>query len=109
MCYSGSDVYAVFSVDGTQGTPSQDFRRVSSDNDQRWTRSYGQGGGAKVSVVARIDAATGGLKDAAYLSAVLNSGRSNTLNVTDISVNSAGNLVVESKIAFALVVQMALG
>ncbi|NET38508.1 MAG: hypothetical protein F6K19_42030 [Cyanothece sp. SIO1E1] len=100
MFYSGTDLYAVFSVDGTQGSPGQDFRRASNDNSQRWTTSYGQGGGAKVSVVARLDAATGELQDAAYLSAVLNSGRSNTLIVDGLSVNDNGNLVVQANIAF---------
>ncbi|MEM1169130.1 MAG: DUF4347 domain-containing protein [Cyanobacteria bacterium P01_H01_bin.35] len=96
LFWDGDDLYAVFSTDGTQGSPSQDFRRAASDATQSWLRSYGQGGGAKVSVVARIDELTGEMTDAAFFSAVLNSGNSNTLTVTDLSINSDDNLVVEA-------------
>ena len=100
LFYSGKELYAVFSVDGTQGTPSQDFRRASSDNSQQWTRSYGQGGGAKVSVIAKLDTATGKMQQAAYLSAVLSSGKTNSLMVDGLSVNQTGNLVVEANAFF---------
>ena len=100
LFWDGDDLYAVFSTDGTQGSPSQDFRRAASDATQSWLRSYGQGGTRKVSVVARIDEVTGEMTDAAFLSAVLNSGDSNTLTVTDLSINSDNNLVVEADAFF---------
>ena len=100
LFWDGDDLYAVFTTDGTQGSSSQDFRRAASDATQSWLRSYGQGGGAKVSVVARIDELTGEMTDAAFLSAVLNSGNSNTLTVTDLSINSNDNLVVEADAFF---------
>ncbi|MGD1804093.1 DUF4347 domain-containing protein [Dapis sp. BLCC M126] len=100
LFWDGDDLYAVFSTDGTQGSPSEDFRRAASDATQSWLRSYGQGGGAKVSVVARIDELTGEMTDAAFFSAVLNSGNSNTLTVTDLSINSDNNLVVEANAFF---------
>ena len=96
LFWDGDDLYAVFSTDGTQGSSSQDFRRAASDAKQSWLRSYGQGGGRKISVVARIDELTGEMTDAAFFSAVLNSGKSNTLTVTDLSINSDNNLVVEA-------------
>ncbi|NEQ37427.1 MAG: DUF4347 domain-containing protein [Okeania sp. SIO3I5] len=100
LFWDGDDLYAVFSTDGTQGSASEDFRRAASDATQSWLRSYGQGGGRKVSVVARIDEVTGEMTDAAFLSAVLNSGNSNTLTVTDLSINSNNNLVVEADAFF---------
>jgi hypothetical protein len=99
--WSGSDLYAIFSVDGTQGTPDQDFRRASADAQQAWLRSYGSGGGAKVAVIGRLDPNTGELLDAAYLSAILSNGTSNTLVIEDISVKSNGNLVIQAQSYFA--------
>lgn len=101
LFWDGSNLYGVFSTDGTQGTPSEDWRRASGDATQNWLRSYGAGGGAKISVLGRIDPATGDLVDAAYLSAVLSSGNSNTLTVTDITSNDAGNLVVSAESFFS--------
>lgn len=101
LFWDGNSLYGVFSVDGTQGSSSQDFRRASSDATQQWLRSYGQGGGSKVAVLARIDPKTGNMVDAAYLSAVLSSGKSNSLAVTGISTNSKGNLVVKAQSYFS--------
>lgn len=101
LFWSGSQLYAVFSVDGTQGTPAEDFRRVSGNATQSWLRSYGTGGGAKVAVLTRLDPATGTLTDAVYLSSILSSGKSNSLAVTGLSLNAAGNLVVKADSYFA--------
>ncbi len=101
LFWSGSDLYAVFSIDGAQGSVSEDFRRASGDATQSWLRSYGSGGGAKISVVARIDIATGELLDAAHLSALLSSGKSNSLVIEDISTNGDGNLVIQAQSYFA--------
>nr|RNJ65806.1 MAG: hypothetical protein EDM05_29155 [Leptolyngbya sp. IPPAS B-1204] len=101
LFWSGSQLYAVFSVDGTQGTPAEDFRRVSGDATQSWLRSYGAGGGAKVAVLTRINPATGELTDAVYLSSILSSGKSNSLEVKGLSLNAAGNLVVTADSYFA--------
>ena len=99
------DLYAVFSVDGTQGTSAQDFRRATTDAKQYWLRSYGQGGGAKVSVLARIDiddlTNPGEMTDAVYLTALLSNGESNTLKVTDISLKPDDNLIVKADSYFS--------
>jgi len=100
IAWDGTSLYGVFTVDGTQGTPAEDFRRAAATAEQAWLRSYGQGGGAKVSVLARIDATTGELLDAAYLSAVLGNGNSNTLTVEDINVNATGHLVISAQSFF---------
>ncbi|MBD0334048.1 MAG: DUF4114 domain-containing protein [Cyanobacteria bacterium Co-bin13] len=101
LAWSGTDLYGIFSVDGTQGTAAQDFRRASANAEQPWLRSYGQGGGPKVAVLGRIDLATGQLLDAVYLSAVLSNGNSNSLSITGLAVNSSGNLVVSAQSFFA--------
>lgn len=97
----GQSLYAVFTVDGTQGSISEDFRRAAIDAEQAWLRSYGSGGGAKVSVLGRIDPTDGELLDAAYLSAILSSGNSNTLVVENLATNSDGNLVVNAQSYFS--------
>jgi hypothetical protein len=101
LFWDGSNLYGVFSVDGTQGTASQDFRRASGGDTQSWLRSYGQGGGAKVAVLGKIDPRTGELVGAAYLSSRLSNGNSNSLAVTGLSVNSKGNLVVKANSWYA--------
>ncbi|NJR64568.1 MAG: calcium-binding protein [Leptolyngbyaceae cyanobacterium CRU_2_3] len=101
LFWSGQSFYAVFSVDGTQGTPDQDFRRVSSGATQSWLRSYGAGGGPKVSVLARLNLSTGDMTEAVYLSAVLSSGKSNSLAIAHLSTNRAGNLVINAQSYYA--------
>lgn len=97
---SGKDLYAVFSVDGTQGEPEDDFRRGSSDAVTPWLQSYGKGGGAKVAVIARFNPKNGTLLDAAYISAVLKDGKSNTLRIDNVRMNESGNLLVETAARF---------
>lgn len=101
LFWDGTNLYGVFSIDGTQGSSSEDFRRATIGATQNWLKSYGSGGGAKVSVLARINPATGEMTEAAYLSALLSSGNSNTLTVTDISTNASGNLVVQARSFFS--------
>ena len=101
LVWTGAALYAVFTIDGTQGSPSEDFRRKSQDATTAWLRSYGQGGGAKASVIGQIDPTTGELSAAAYLTAILSSGNSNTLSVQDIGANSDGNLVVQAESFFS--------
>lgn len=95
------NVYTFFSVDGTQGTPGQDFRRASTAAEQAWLRSYGQGGGPSVSVIGQINPTTGELISAAYLSAVLSNGNSNTLSITGLDVRPNGNLLITARSFFA--------
>lgn len=96
LFWDGTHLYGVFSVDGTQGTPSEDFRRVANTATQAWLRSYGQGGGAKIGVLARINPATGEMTTAAHLSARLGNGNSNSLVIKDMFINSNNNLVVRA-------------
>lgn len=90
-------LYASFTSTGSQGTPDQDFREFATDG---WLRSYGPGGGAKVSILARIDPATGDVLDATFISAILSSGNSNTLSVTNLGLDG-DNVVVSASSFFS--------
>ncbi|WP_071515599.1 hypothetical protein [Geitlerinema sp. PCC 9228] len=94
----GDNLYAVFSTDGTQGSTNEDFREFATDG---WLTSYGQGGGAKVAIIAKIDPNTGIPTDATFLYAKLSNGNSNTMTVTDLSLNSNGNVVVQAASYFS--------
>lgn len=96
LFWSGKNLYGIFSVDGTQGNPDQDFRQAAADADQAWLRSYGQGGGAKISVIAKINPATGRMTDAAHLSSILSNGNSNSLAIANLKVNASGKLIVKA-------------
>lgn len=93
----GSTLYGVFSSTGTQGTSSQDFRRFAGSG---WLTSYGSGGGAKIAVLARINPATGNISNATFLSALLTSGKSNSIAVKGLSLKN-GNLVVNADSYFS--------
>lgn len=92
LIWNGSGVlYGVFSSTGTQ--TGSDFRRYSTG---RWLPSYGSGGGAKISVIARIDPINGNVNYASFLSARKPSdGKSNTLVATGLSWNGT-NLTVQA-------------
>ena len=99
LLWTGSGLYGVFSVDGTQ-TDGQDFRRATGDAKQAWLKSFGSGQG-KIAVLGQIDLSTGALLNAAHLSAVNSDGRTNSLFVTDAAVNAAGNIVVQAQSFFS--------
>jgi hypothetical protein len=93
----GSVLYGVFSSTGTQGTSSQDFRRFAGSG---WLTGYGAGGGAKIAVLTRINPATGTISNATFLSALLTSGKSNSISVKGLSLRGS-NLVVNAESAFS--------
>jgi hypothetical protein len=78
----GQTLYAVFSATGTQGDPAQDYRRFTK---QGWLPTYGSGGGAKVAVLAKLNPANGRPLQGSFLTAVLGSGKTNSLEVTGLS------------------------
>lgn len=83
-------LYAAFSVTGTQGASSTDFRRFATNS---WLRSYtdgspGGGGGAKAAIVARLNPTTGDVLEATFITALLSSGRTNSLTVTDLELSN---------------------
>ncbi|MGY6562701.1 MAG: hypothetical protein ACXITV_11400 [Luteibaculaceae bacterium] len=90
--------YAVFSATGTQGTPAQDFRRFAT---QGWLTSYGQGGGAKVAILAKINPENGDVDNATFLTARLQNGNSNSMQVTGLAFDEAKNLQVSANSWFS--------
>lgn len=88
----GSMLYGVFGANGTQGTSNQDFRRFAASG---WLTSYGQGGGRKIAILARINPATGTIANATYLSGQLSSGDSNSVTATGLSWTGS-SLVVKA-------------
>ncbi|MDJ0713797.1 MAG: hypothetical protein QNJ54_06215, partial [Prochloraceae cyanobacterium] len=95
----GSQLYAAFTVDGG-GSGLESLARNG------WLSSYGRGGGPKVTVVAKLDPNTGGQGTAiapsgtgTFVSAILNSGRTNTATPTGLSFSN-NNLVLETRSAF---------
>lgn len=101
LFWDGNALYGFFSVDGTQGTPSEDFRRAADGATQAWLRSYGQGGGPKVSVIARIDVTTGKMARSAYLSSVLSNGDSNSLLIKGATLSEDRTVILEADSWFA--------
>ncbi|MEO1592072.1 MAG: DUF4114 domain-containing protein [Cyanobacteria bacterium J06632_22] len=94
LAWTGTQLYAVFTVDGGDGDLNQDFRRNAGSAETSWLRSYGSGGGPKVSVLGIINPDTGELGQTAFLTAILSNGNTNSLLVTNITTNATGNLVV---------------
>jgi RTX calcium-binding nonapeptide repeat (4 copies) len=94
---TSDSLYATFTSTGSQGTSDQDFREFATNG---WLPSYGAGGGAKVSILARIDPATGDVLDATFISAILSSGNSNTLSVTGLDLNG-DNVIVSASSFFS--------
>lgn len=83
LLWDGGDImYGVFSATGTQGSPENDYRRFTRNG---WLTSYGQGGGAKVAVIAAMNPETGDITHGTYLYARLNNGNTNSLEVKEMS------------------------
>ena len=96
----GSDgLYAAFTTDGTQGSAEEDFRRFTDDG---WLSSYGQGGGAKATVLLRIDPSTGFAiaGNGTFVSAVLSNGNTNSLIPTNLAF-AGDNIVLEADSYFS--------
>ena len=80
-------LYAVFTSTGTQGDANADYRRFCSNG---WLTSYGQGGGAKVVVLAQIDPNNGDPLSGTFVTAQLSNGNANTVQATGLSLVSNG-------------------
>ncbi len=86
LVWDGSDrLYAAFTVNGTRGTASQDFRRFATNG---WLSSYGAGGGPSVTVLAQIAPTTGDVQQATFISAIQSNGASNSLILTELTLGT---------------------
>lgn len=79
-------LYAFFTVDG--GSNSFNFGTGSG-----WLTGYGSGGGAKVSVLSRIDTTNGGATDGTFIRAELSSGNTNTLEITNMVYDAVNDQI----------------
>ena len=98
--WNGTDngLYLTFSATGTQGSSSEDFRRFAQNG---WLDSYTDGspnggGGAKVSIIARVNPADGEVQEATFVTAMLSSNRTNSLLVTGLTLENENILKVEA-------------
>ncbi len=98
LFWSGTELYGVFSATGTQA--GDNYTRFTTSG---WLTSYGQGGGAKVSIILKINTTTGAalLNNGTYIKALLSNGNANTLVVNDIYLNGDNNLVVRADSYFS--------
>ena len=90
-------LYALFTTDGTQGEPNQDFRRYTQKG---WLSSYGSGGGPKVTVIVELNQSTGEGIQGTFLRAQLSSGKTNTLVASAISMDLSGQVTVDANSYF---------
>lgn len=98
--WNGSDsgLYLIFSATGTQGSSDQDFRRFTVNG---WLSSYtdgspGGGGGPKVSIVAKANGGDGSIESATFVTAVLSSGKTNSLTVDQLTP-SAESITIQAR------------
>jgi hypothetical protein len=84
-------LYLVFTIDGTQGSIEEDFRGYTTNG---WITSYGQGGGAKVSVLLRVDRYNGTVMTGTYLKSQLSQGgNTNSLLVQNLYWDARESIV----------------
>ncbi len=92
LVWDGSEnLYAVFSVTGTQGPMDADFRRFTTNG---WIANYGQGGGAKAAVILRINQKHGEPESGTFLMGKTNDGKTNSFEVKNISLLNSGNVLI---------------
>lgn len=82
LATDGTDLYGVFTVDG--GTYDTPFFTDYTANG--WISSYGSGGGAKVTVILKLDPEDGAPVAGTFVIAKLSNGNTNSLLGTDLRV-----------------------
>lgn len=95
LLFDQGRLYAAFSIDGADNPADADLRRFTGNG---WIDSYGSGGSARVSVILRLDPATGNAwaqdnqYQGSYVLARLSNGNTNGLTVQSMALDAAGNL-----------------
>lgn len=100
LFWSGTNLFAIFSIDGTQGSLEQSYARFTSTG---WQTNYGQGGGSRIAVIIKINETNGsGIIDSGtFVKSQLTNGNTNTLAIKDIFLASNNNLVVRADSFFS--------
>ncbi|GAB4516064.1 MAG: hypothetical protein OHK0046_20640 [Anaerolineae bacterium] len=96
LLYDGTNLYAVFSATGTQSGPN--YTRWTGSG---WLASYGNGGGAKVAIVLRINPADGEPLSGSYLYSKLSNGKTNSFAVTNLTITSSNTLFINGDAWFS--------
>ena len=87
MATPNGDLYAVFTVDG--GDNNYQFGASGG-----WLTGYGSGGGAKVSIVSKIDTNAGNATNGTFIRAQLSSGNTNTMSPVNLGWDDSNNRVI---------------
>ncbi len=91
-------LYMVFTTTGTQGAAQDDFRQYAENG---WQTSYGQGGGAKAAIIAKINPATGEPLAATFAMARKENGNANSLIIKEMDYLNNGNLKLRANAWFS--------
>lgn len=97
--YNGERVYAFFRVDG--GFTGQLLNAEASDNSRGWTRSVGPANSGNFAIVAGLDLDTGDLVGAAFITAQLADGKSNSVGIRSFECTEEGNVRVRADSFFS--------
>lgn len=97
--WNGTFLYGIFAVDGGSTTL---FSQAASNNTRGWTRSVGPASGAKnFAIIARLNPGSGDVTGAAFITARLESGNSNSVSITGVECTTNGNLRVSAESFFS--------
>lgn len=97
--YNGTDVYVYIRVDGGfTGGPILD---AASSNAQSWTRSIGPANSGNFAIIARLNPDNGDLTGAAFITAILSNGKSNSVGIKAVQCTSEGNVRVRADSFFS--------
>lgn len=88
--------WVIFTVDGGSNDAGYiNKKEIETDAFSGvYANSYGSGGGAKVSIIAKLNPSTGKIVKGSFMTARLTSGSTNTLNITKIGFKD-GNFAFE--------------
>lgn len=81
-----NDLYIAFSATGSQGDAEYDYRRFCTNG---WLKRYGTGGGAKVSVILKINTKTGAATNGTFLYAIKSDGKTNSLVIKEMNFDNS--------------------
>ena len=99
LVWDGSEnLYAVFSVTGTQGPMDADFRRFTTKG---WIKNYGQGGGAKAAVLLKINPDHGEPQFGTFLMGKKSDGQTNSLEIKNLSILNSGHVLIAADAWFS--------
>jgi len=93
---SEGNPWVVFTVDGGSNSGNYINKKEIENGafSGVYANSYGSGGGPKVSLIAKLNPATGKIVKGTFITARLTNGRTNTLNITKLGFNN-GNVAFE--------------